>query len=215
MTDMSHRLLRTLTTAAVIGVGYTLLRQQSLRWGARQDEVARTLPGDDRLPHADLVATRAITIHAPAEQVWPWLAQLGQGRGGFYTYDALENLVGLGIHSADRIVPEWQQIAVGDRVHLAEQVGLEVITADVDAALVLAGGVPMSEAEDAMPFDFVWSFVLRPGPVEGSTRLVVRERYACLRPSARPVVEIAEWISLLMSTGMLRGIRDRAEGRHR
>jgi hypothetical protein len=66
-----------------------------------------------------------------------------------------------------------------------------------------------------MPFDFVWSFVLRPGPVEGSTRLVVRERYACLRPSARPVVEIAEWISLLMSTGMLRGIRDRAEGRHR
>jgi hypothetical protein len=96
-------------------------------------------------------------------------------------------------------------------VHLAEQVGLEVVHADPGSALVLAGGVPMTEAEDSMPFDFVWSFVLRPGPVEGSTRLVVRERYAFLRPSARPVVEVAEWISLLMSTGMLRGIRDRAE----
>lgn len=215
MTDMSHRLLRTLTTAATIGVGYALLRQQSLRWGARQDEVARTLPGDDRLPHADLVATRAITIHAPAERVWPWLAQLGHGRGGFYTYDVLENLVGLGIHSVDRIVPEWQQIAVGDRVHLAEELGLEVIIADPDAALVLSGGVPISAAEDSMPFDFVWSFVMRPGPVDGSTRLIVRERYAFLRPSARPIVEVAEWISLLMSTGMLRGIRDRAEGGHR
>ena len=72
---------------------------------------------------ADLTATRAISIRASADQVWPWIAQLGQGRGGFYSYDFLENLVGCNIHSADRIVPEWQNVAVGDEVRLAPQEG--------------------------------------------------------------------------------------------
>ncbi|HEY0216093.1 MAG TPA: SRPBCC family protein [Cellulomonas sp.] len=208
----SHRLLRTLTVTVAVAAGYGLARQHSLRWGARQDEVARTLPGDQRLPHADLVATRAVTIAARAEEVWPWLAQLGRGRGGFYTYDGLENLVGLGIHSADAVVPEWQDLAVGDRVHLAAEVGLDVVQADAGQALVLEGSAGAGEAEEGMPFDFVWAFVLRPGPSDGSTRLVVRERYAFHQSWARPMVEVVEWVSLLMTTGMLRGIRDRAEG---
>ncbi|HEY0189103.1 MAG TPA: SRPBCC family protein [Cellulomonas sp.] len=207
---MTSRLLRTVTTAAVLAAGYALARQQSLRWGARQDEVARTLPGDDRLPHADLVATRAITIAAPAEDVWPWLVQLGRGRGGFYSYDVLENLIGLDLHSADEIVPEWQDVAVGDQVGLAEGVGLEVVVAEPPAAFVLAGA-PTEQTGAMMPFGFVWAFLLRPGPTEGSTRLVVRERYAYLEPRAWPIVEAVEWGSLLMTTGMLRGIRDRAE----
>src|SRR6266540_2404510 len=107
--------------AAVIGsaAAYVLVvRRWQLRWGATDEEHNATLAGDDLIPNPDLMATRAITVHAPADQVWPWIAQLGQGRGGFYSYDALENLVGCNIHSADRIVPDWQAINVGDQVNL-------------------------------------------------------------------------------------------------
>ena len=89
-----------------------------MRWGATDDEVNDTVPGDELVPAADLTATRAVTVRASADGVWPWLAQLGQGRGGFYSYDFLENLVGCSIHSAERVVPEWQSIDVGDAVHL-------------------------------------------------------------------------------------------------
>jgi hypothetical protein len=78
----------------------------------------------------------------PAGRVWPWIAQPGQGRGGFYTYDRLENLAGLDIHSATRIVPEWQHIQVGDQVRLAAHVGLTVTVADRGQALVIRGGIP-------------------------------------------------------------------------
>ena len=100
-----------------------LARPRQLRWGATDQESDEPLPGDDLIADPDLTATRAITIRASADQVWPWIAQLGQGRGGFYSYDFLENLVGCNIHSADRIVPEWQDVEVGDEVKLAPQVG--------------------------------------------------------------------------------------------
>jgi hypothetical protein len=99
-------------------------RSRQLRWGATDEEFDATLAGDGLIPNADLTATRAITISAAAEDVWPWLAQLGQGRGGFYTYDWLENLVGADIHSADHIEPEWHDPEVGDQVHLAADVAL-------------------------------------------------------------------------------------------
>src|SRR6266545_4849315 len=102
------------------------MRFRYLRWGATDQEVRDPLAGDDLIRNADMVATRAITIHAAADRVWPWIAQLGQGRGGFYSYDWLENLVGCDIHSADRIVREWQDVAVGDEVKLHPEVGLEV-----------------------------------------------------------------------------------------
>ena len=92
------------------------------------------------------MATRAITVHAPAGQIWPWIAQLRQGRGGFYSYDALENLIGCDIRSADRVVPEWQDVKVGDEVKLAPEVGLGVTVVEQGRALVLRGGVPMGAA---------------------------------------------------------------------
>src|SRR5215207_9703255 len=115
--------------AAVIGsaAAYLLaIRRWQLRWGATDEEVDATLAGDHLIANPDLMSTRVITVHAPADQVWPWIAQLGQGRGGFYSYDALENLVGCDIHSADRVVPQWQDLKVGDQVKLAPEVGLEV-----------------------------------------------------------------------------------------
>jgi hypothetical protein len=109
-------------------------------------------PATTSSPNPDLVATRAITVHAAADQVWPWIAQLGQGRGGFYSYDALENLVGCDIHSADRVVPKWQDLKVGDQVKLAPEVGVGVTVVQQGRALVLRGGVPMGAVPP--PYDF-------------------------------------------------------------
>jgi hypothetical protein len=190
-------------------VAYTLLaRPPLLRWGATDQEANSSLPGDELIANADLTATRAITIRASAEQVWPWLAQLGQGRGGFYSYDSLENLVGCDIHSADRIVPEWQDVAVGDKVRFAPEVGLDVAVLERGRSLVLRGGVPIGNT--APPYDFTWAFALRDKPDE-TTRLLVRERYAYTRPWAPLLVEPTEAVSFVMSQKMLRGIKDRAE----
>ncbi len=184
------------------------LRKRYLRWGATDDEVSLALPGDELVLRPDMTATRGVTIRATAGSVWPWIAQLGQGRGGFYSYDFLENLAGCDIHSADRIIPRWQDIKIGDEVKLAPEVALVVALVEPQCALVLRGGIPMGPMP--APYDFTWAFVLRAAP-GGSTRLVVRERYAYLRRWAPLVVEPAELISFAMSQRMLRGIRSRAE----
>jgi hypothetical protein len=187
------------------------VRRASLRWGATPDELGMTLPGDDLLPAADLRATRAITIAAAPSAVWPWLAQLGQNRGGFYSYDWLENLVGVDIHTVDSIKPELQIRAVGDDVNLAAQVALSVVEFDEERALVLRGAVAPDGTGAGAPYDFTWAFVLQPRS-DGSTRLVVREQYAYLTNWAALLVEPVEMVSFLMTERMLRGIRDRAEG---
>jgi hypothetical protein len=191
-----------------VGAYTVLARRRQLRWGATDKECEEQLPGDDLIPNADLAATRAITIDASADQAWPWIAQLGQGRGGFYSYDFLENLIGADIHSADRIVPELQDIHVGDEVLLGPKFGYDVAIAEPGRSLVLRGGFPMENI--APPYDSTWAFVLRDGP-DKTTRLLVRERYAYKRPWARLIVEPTEAISFVMSQKMLRGIKSRAE----
>src|SRR6266511_3841225 len=185
-----------------------VVRPWQLRWGATDEERDATLDGDDLIANPDLMAIRAITVHAAAAQVWPWIAQLGQGRGGFYSYDALENLVGCDLHSADRIVPQWQDLKVGDQVKLHPEVGLGVTVVEQGRALVLRGGVPMGAAPP--PYDFTWAFVVRERP-DGTTRLLVRERYAYTRRWAPFLVEPVAVVAFVMSQRMLRGIRDRAD----
>lgn len=110
------RLKTMLAATAALSAAYALaLRPVQLRWGATAQEAEHSQPGDGLIAHPDLCATRAITIRAPAERVWPWIAQLGQDRGGFYSYDLLENLAGCDIHSADRIIPQWQPSRPGIR----------------------------------------------------------------------------------------------------
>jgi hypothetical protein len=198
--------LRSLVATAVAVYGIAGRRWQ-LRWGADSREATARLPGDLLVADPDLVATRAITIRARPLDVWPWIAQLGQNRGGFYSYDGLENLVGCQIHSSDQIVPAWQDVTVGDPVNLAPEVALTVATVDPPRAFVLSGGVPMGES--APPYDFSWSFVL--DGQDSTTRLIVRERYAYTRWWAPLLVEPVTVISFLMSQKMLRSIRDRAE----
>jgi hypothetical protein len=183
-------------------------RRWQLRWGATAQELAEPLPGDELITGPDLTATRALTVRAAADRVWPWIAQLGQARGGFYSYDFLENLAGCDIHSADRVVPEWQDVTAGDKVGLHPEVALEVTAVDPGRSLVLRSAVPDGNAPP--PFGFTWAFALRPGP-DGATRLIVRERYAYTRPWARFVVEPVAVIDFVMTQKMLRGIRSRAE----
>jgi hypothetical protein len=182
-------------------------RTRLLRWGATDEEIATVQPGDDLIGDANITATRAITIRRQPDVVWPWIAQLGQGRGGFYSYDYLENLLGFDIHSADRVVPEWQQIEVGDEVRLAATVGLKAAIVEPGRALVLQGALPLAQEP---PFDSTWAFILREQP-DGSTRLLSRERYGYKRWWAPLVVEPTQAISFVMSRKMLLGIRARAE----
>ncbi len=191
-----------------VAAGVLLARRWQSRWGATADEVDATLPGDAVLAHPDVVATRAIAIAADPARVWPWIAQLGQGRGGLYSYDALENLVGCDMHSADRIVPEWQQIDVGDEFRLHPEVAMTVAVVEPGQSLVVRGGVPMGEV--AAPYDFTWAFVVI-GQPDGTTRLVVRERYQYSRPWARALVEPLQAVSFAMTQKMMRGIQRRAE----
>jgi hypothetical protein len=182
-------------------------RTRLLRWGATDEGIAAAQPGDELISDPDVTVTRAITIRRSPELVWPWIAQLGQGRGGFYSYDFLENLVGCDIHSADRVVPEWQQIGVGDDVRLAPTAALKVAILEPGRALVLQGSPPIAHTP---PFDSTWAFVLREQP-DGTTRLLSRERYGYRRWWAPFVVEPTRAISFVMSRKMLLGIRNRAE----
>jgi hypothetical protein len=205
---MRPRPIAVVLAAGSCALYYALLRKPVLTWGATEAEASSPLPGDDLIASADLASTRAITVRVAADQVWPWIAQLGQGRAGFYSYDLLENLVGCDIHSADRIAPEWQDVTVGSEVRLAPKVALTVAALEPGRALVLRGGILIGKT--APPYDFTWAFALRDQP-DGTTRLLVRERYRYLRSWTCLLVEPVEAVSFVMSHKMLRGIRDRAE----
>lgn len=179
---------------------YVLLRRPILTWGATEAEAASRLPGDELLESADGVTTRAIGIQAPASAVWPWLAQMGPApRGGAYTYDWVENLLGLSMHSADRVLPEFQRPEVGDTIGLGQnQMRIERVEHDQ----VLAW-----RSEDG---NWVWTFVLE--ETNGSTRLISRNRFRLPTVSSRIGMLPMEPGSLVMERKMLRGIKQRAEG---
>jgi hypothetical protein len=209
----SAALIRRTLLAAVAAAGaaaaYRQGRRAQLAFGATPAEEAAVLPGDELVPAADLVATRATTIRATPAQVWPWVVQMGQGRAGFYSYSTLENLVGCDITNADDVVPEWQRVEVGDEIHLHPEFALPVAVVRPREALVLHGSGPTDD-DGPVPFDFTWAFVLRPdGPAR--TRLVVRERYGYRTGWAGRMVEPVSWVSFVMTERMLRGIRQRAE----
>jgi hypothetical protein len=189
------------TGVAVLGVGavYALVRQSILTAGATSEEAASRLPGDELLEDADGVSTRAITIEAPAASVWPWLAQMGPSpRGGAYTYDFIENLLGLDMHSVDRVLPEFQHPQVGDTIKLGAN---QMLLARVEPRHVLAW-----RSEDG---NWVWSFVLEER--DSTTRLISRNRYRLPTLAARIAMLPMESGSLVMEWRMLRGIKERAE----
>jgi len=188
---------------AVALATYPRWRPWCLTWGATDTEAAMALPGDELLEDPDVVTTRAVGIEVPPSSVWPWIVQMGPGRAGAYTYDWIENLAGLDMHSADEILPEYQDVGVGDGWRLGMKgPRLEVARLDRESALVL-------RSDDG---NWVWAFVLIPdGP---GTRLLSRNR---IRQPGAPATTRAlttylmEPGSLVMERKMLLGIKERAE----
>lgn len=177
------------------------------------------LPGDDLVPNPRYQSTRAIDIAADPATVWAWLIQIGQGRGGFYSFDRLENLAGMTIESADRIVPGLQHLAVGDMVPVGKFGGPTVVTLDPSKTLVLhyvmdlISGKPVERGAPGVSrwLDWTWAFTLAPNGETG-TRLVVRVRADYAPRWLRPLmVVLLTPIHALMERAMLRGIKRRAE----
>ena len=192
---------------ALAFVAAPLVRRWHLRWGATDSEVTAAMPGDDVVPDAR-TSTRAISIAAPPEAVWPWLVQMGQDRAGFYSYDLLERLAGARIHNADEIVAEWQTLRPGDLMRTYryvarfEPLGWIVVTVDAERALVVRN----------VKSTWSWSLVLQPD-VSGGSRLIARTRSAPMGPvSAALEMLTGEPMHFVMEVGVLRGVKHRAEG---
>jgi hypothetical protein len=190
--------------AAVAWAAYPVLwHKRCLTWGATADEVGGQMPGDDLMPNPDLQTTRAITIEAPPGAIWPWLVQMGSGRGGAYTYDWIENLLGLNMHSADEILPKYQDLQVGDELPMGPgRPGMTVEVLDP----------PRTLAVRLADQNWVWIFTLVPDGE--STRLISRNRIAtsALPRVSRPFYTVfMEPGSLVMERKMLLGIKQRAE----
>jgi hypothetical protein len=177
------------------------------RWGATDDEVTAELPGDELIATTTPRTTRAITIDAAVADVWPWLAQIGEDRGGFYSYSLLERAVGAHIHNANIVCSAWQDIRGGDTVWLAQRYG-------DSARMVVAVVKPNSHLLLMSPDDFgrlqhgskatgAWGFYLR--EQDGWTRLVVRGSGGAVGHAAFDIPHF------VMEQKMMRGIRHRAE----
>jgi len=188
-----------------------VIRPWYLRWGTTAAEQAMVLPGDEIIGgEGVIVSTRAITVQAPVEKVWPWLEQLGQNRGGMFSYEWLENLVGCQMKNLDHIDPALQDLRVGDKILMGPQKGLpyyQVVQIDEPRALVL---VSVDSNTDQVGTG-TWSFILLPQP-GGSTRLLIRHRDA---PSAdqttNTINAVFEPVAFVMEHRMLLTLRDYSE----
>lgn len=160
------------------------------------------LPGDGLVEHPKLNATHAITIQASVKDVWPWLVQMGQDRGGFYSYAWLENLVGCQMQNADQIIPAWQELKVGDEIWLhPEAPPLRVLTIEPERVIVL---------------EKCWTFFLRPID-EHTTRLIIRGRGDFNPDLQNSILNFILWRGVfepahfIMERKMMLGIKQRAE----
>ncbi len=189
------------------------------KWGASDDELQRSLPGDELLPQAKSEITGAITVQAPAAQVWPWLAQIGCQRAGWYSYDLLDNG---GIPSAERIIPEHQQIEIGDEVWLTPdgKARFPVAAVEPGKALVLSGLMDTKTGQEIAPHDprpeayFGGTQVYLLQELDAkSTRLLFRLRFAWSHSLSNTLIYrgFMEPISFVMGRKTLLGIKQRAE----
>jgi hypothetical protein len=207
MTRFSTKLLTgAVGGAAALSIYAFFIRPWHLRWGATDTETEMPLPGDELVVNPKLNSTHAITIQAPVSEVWPWLVQIGQNRGGFYGYTWLENLVGCQMRNAERVVPEWQDLKIGDVVWLhPEAPPLRVLAVHPEKAIVLEKS---------------WTFFLRP-IAKNTTRLIIRGRGEFKPDLKNCLLNFVVWRGIfepahfIMERKMLLGIKERVEHRNK
>jgi hypothetical protein len=198
---MRMRTVMPLCGAFGLGALYLLVvRPRAARWGATDEEAGRPLPGDGVVPGRTYVATRAITIDAPPEDVWPWIVQMGSGRGGWYALDRLDNG---GVPSAEEVIPGLQDLQVGDLIPMGvgKEVGPRVLEMEPARRMLWA-------TDD----EFTWEWVLEPRG-DGGTRLVsrIREQYPPLLSRKMPYAIVASTGDVVMNWTQLKRIKRRAE----
>ena len=181
-------------------------------WGTTKDEAERRLHGDGLVAPPVLQATEGVWIDAPVERVWPWLVQMGQDRGGLYTFERLENALALHYHSADAVHPDWQHLDTGDTVRLVPKgwlglaEGVELTVADV----VAGESIVLTTAAPRTPWQLVWSFHLVPN-WDDRCRLLIRSRLALRHPGEVVLAELLGPARAFVTRGMLVGIKRRVE----
>jgi hypothetical protein len=204
--------------ALLLGVIWMGLRFWYWNWGATDEERSQSLTGDEIIPRPTVDMTRAVTVNAKSKAVWAWLVQMGQGRGGLFSYDWLENLAGLDIHTLDHIAPELQTLNVGDAVPLGPGPNNGFFVAAIEPGRVLSLRLCDSKRGGAIDHtqsrwvDVTWSFFVVP-IASDRTRLISR-----FRVGSRPERVVALAYALLleiphfvMERKMLLGIKQRAE----
>jgi hypothetical protein len=207
---MRHKMAR----LAFSGACLYAARRYYRNWGATKEECRMTLPGDELVKAPSVQTTEAVSIDATVDEVWPWVVQIGQDRGGLYSLQALQNLVGLRSHNAERIHPEWQQLNAGDVVRLApagwmglrDGIVLQVVDTVPRQRIVLRATPPQ------LPWDAVWSLHIVPH-WEDRCRMVIRRRAAVRHPGEVLAVELTGPLTALLTRGILTGIKHRAETR--
>ena len=211
--------------AGAVIIGFAILtpflNPRRRKWGATDTEIQRALPGDDLVPNPKGEYIHAITINAPATSVWPWLVQIGQSRGGFYSYELLENMIGCKMCNADKIIPELQHLEVGDSIPMHPTMGSSYKVATIEPGRALVLGIREDtqtgktfELNDTMPDRYLnqsWLFYLDESS-EGTTRLISRSRNDWNQSLGNTLFfGIFGSITLMMDCKMLLSIKQRVE----
>lgn len=205
----------TVSTAIVLAAGlamYALIYPYMMSWGATQSESSRVLAGDKLVKGTVFQSTQAITINAPIGEVWPWVVQMGQDKGGFYSYDFLENSVRAGIYNAERIHPEWQQLAVGDPIRPVRKGYFKNISDEKTSWYV----ADIKKNRSLVILDYwegmSWSILLEPGD-GGTTRLIHRMRFKAKPGLLSRTAEalLGQPVHYIMDRGVLLGTKLRVE----
>jgi hypothetical protein len=211
----SSILIKLLACIILIGflvIGYTLIvRPWYSKWGTTKDELTMIMPGDEIIVNPVWDYTQAITIHAPTAEIWQWLVQMGQGRGGFYSFELLENLIGCDIQNTDRIMPEFQHLTIGDSIKLhPEAPGIPVVLVDSAKAIIMGG------SDESQLNASSWSFLIQGLDVSNS-RLIARFRSSYSPTLGNILLQriFVQPTSLFMQKRMMIGIKQRAEGTFR
>lgn len=194
------RTIATLLAVGVIGAVfvYVVYRPWALHWGASDEEIARAMPGDKLLSDPTFDATRAVTINAAPAEIWPWIVQMGYKRAGFYSYDRLDND---GVPSAEHLIPEYQQLEIGDSIPLSEHGFVTVTTMEPDSSMLWE----YRGHDTTTVFTWAWGLYSQAGQ---QTRLVTRLRWHAPGLRSRLMLDLIE---IVMMRKCMLGIKQRVE----